>query len=339
MSLSDQIPAQFLNGAVAAASAIRQFDKTLIAAHVNLDGDALGSICACGFILSGLGKEFALYSSSGIPKYLEFLDRPGKVFNTLASLPFRPETAIYLDCNDVARLGSELAAHARDWPSVNIDHHIGGRGLGSQVNFIDKDAAATAQLIAYVALAMGMEPAGNLGLSIALGLMTDTGGFCHGNTTADVFSLCALLSRNGCDMAKLRENLQNSWSIGRVHLWGTLLKRLSLHYEKKISFCYVSLEEMQKYHCSVEDLEGIVDQFRKVHGVKVAVLMREDRPGIQKFSLRSQGDVDVREMAAVLGGGGHKNAAGGMVESSPKEAEVLLLEVIRQNLEKIAHEN
>ena len=335
MSLIENIPFQYRNGSEAAAAAISKFDKTLIAAHVNLDGDALGSICACGFILKKLGKEFVLYSSSGIPHYLDFLDLPGKVYNTLQSLPFTPESAIFLDCNDVARLGHELAQHARDWPSVNIDHHIGGRGLASLVNFIDKDAAAASQLVAYLAMSLDFSLSGKMANAIALGLMTDTGGFCHGNTTGDIFSLCALLVNNGCDFSYIRENLQNSWTLDRIHLWGDLLQKVLLYFDKRIAFCYVSLDEMQKHHCLVEDLEGLVDQFRKIHKVEVAVLLREDKSGFQKFSLRSYGKVDVRAMAAIFGGGGHQNAAGGMIESSPDEAKILLLEVIRQHLEKM----
>lgn len=333
MSFENYIPRQFLSGAEAAAAAIGNLDDTLVATHVNMDGDALGSWCACGEILTSLGRRFALYSSSGVPNYLDFVQLPGKVYQTLEELPFAPKTAIYVDCNDVARLGTELGRHIRNWQSINIDHHIGGRGLGSIVNYIESDAAASAQLVAYVALAMGLKLSGKLAEDIALGLMTDTGGFCHGNTTADVFSLCALLVNNGFNMSGLREHLQNSWTIGRAHLWGRLFGRVRLEFHDRIAFCPVELADLRHYHCSVDDLEGLIDQFRKIRGVDVAVLLREENPQSCKFSLRSQGSVDVRKMAAMLGGGGHQNASGGRIETNLQDSTTLLLEIIRQNLE------
>lgn len=333
MSSPEQIPGNFLAGANAAAAAISDFDKTLVAAHVNLDGDALGSLVACGWILRALDREFVLYSSSGVPRYLEFLNIPGPVYGTLAELPFEPESAIYLDCSDVARLGSELAACAHNYPSVNIDHHIGGRGLGSLVNYIDPTAAATAQLVAYVAMALKLPLKGPLAEAVALGLMTDTGGFCHGNTTADVFSLCAILVSNGCPLTWLREQLQSSWSLNRLRFWGELFERVRLEYEGQIAWCSVTPGDLIKFHCTVDDLEGLVERFRTVRGVKVAALLREESQNRTKFSLRSLNSIDVRQIAAMFGGGGHKNAAGGIIEAPLSEARGLLIEVIRQQLE------
>ena len=39
-------------------------------------------------------------------------------------------------------------------------------------------------------------------------------------------------------------------------------------------------------------------------------MLKEIQPGMLKGSLRSRGDVDVAEIAATFGGGGHRNAAG-----------------------------
>jgi phosphoesterase RecJ-like protein len=45
--------------------------------------------------------------------------------------------------------------------------------------------------------------------------------------------------------------------------------------------------------------------------VEVAVLFRQTAPNEYKISLRSKGRVDLSGLAQTLGGGGHKNAAGG----------------------------
>lgn len=48
-------------------TSLRGLDRVLVAAHVNPDGDALGSMSALGWLLKDMGKEFVLYSPSGVP--------------------------------------------------------------------------------------------------------------------------------------------------------------------------------------------------------------------------------------------------------------------------------
>lgn len=219
-------------------------------------------------------------------------------------------------------------------PSVNIDHHVTDAGLGTLYNFIERGAAATAQLASYVSMCLGLPLEGEMACGIALGLITDTGGFCHGNTNANVFSLCALLVRNGCSISGLREKLQNNWLPGRLHLWGRLLSRVEVVDHGQIAICAVSQEDLEHFHCLPEDLEGLVEWFRRIRGVKVAAMVREDAPDKCKFSLRSHGKVDVRTMAVELGGGGHHNAAGGNIHASLAMARNLLINIIAQHLNK-----
>ena len=49
--------------------------------------------------------------------------------------------------------------------------------------------------------------------------------------------------------------------------------------------------------------------------MRLAIMAREAEPGLIKLSLRSVGDISVRDIAASeFDGGGHKNAAGGIVK-------------------------
>lgn len=328
MPLIDAVPEKWRGDALRVAGAVRGMDRVLIAAHVNLDGDALGSMAAAGYLLGALGRKFALYSPTGLPDTLAFLPLPGKVHTSLAQLPFTPESALFLDCDEAHRLGAELAPRAGDLPSVNIDHHLGGPGMGSIANWVDPGAAATAELMLCLALALEQPLTGPLADSVALGLITDTGGFCHGNTDAEVFELCALLARGGCRIAHLREQLDSGWRMGRLRLWSRLLGRVRLACDERVAICPVFQEDLQECHASREEMEGMVDWFRRIRGVRVAALLREEGPESCKFSLRSRGGVDVRAMAMALGGGGHRNAAGGSIDLPMAAAEAVLLETV-----------
>jgi phosphoesterase RecJ-like protein len=68
----------------------------------------------------------------------------------------------------------------------------------------------------------------------------------------------------------------------------------------------------------------MINYARRIEDVKVAVLIRENSNGRRingneqayHVSLRSDGTVDVAEIAAAYGGGGHVTAAGFNVEST-----------------------
>ena len=333
MQRIDLIPQHFRQGAERMAQAFRDLDQVIVAAHVNPDGDAAGAVAAAGHVLRSMGKEFMLYAQPGLPAYLDFFPMPGVVHTTLEHPPFKPRCAVLLDCGEPERLGRELATRLPELVTINIDHHLGGDGMGSAANWVDPTAAATAQLMAYVALAAELPLTGDLATAIALGIITDTGGFCHGNTSADVLYLTAHMVEHGCDIALLREKLENTWSRGRLTLWGQLLQRASLERRGSVCFCPVHLEDLRKCGALKEDLEGFVEQLRRLRGVHVAAVLREDSPNCCKFSLRSYGSIDVRAAAARLGGGGHRNAAGGTLRADMAVASAQLLAAIAEELD------
>lgn len=333
MQRTELIPQAFRQSAERMAKAMGALDHVIVAAHVNPDGDAAGAVAAACHVLRAMGKEYMVYAQPGLPGYLDFFPMPGVVHTTLQHPPFTPRCAVLLDCGEPDRLGRELAARLPELTTVNIDHHLGGEGMGNAGNWVEPQAAATAQLMAYVALAAGLPLTGDLATAVALGVITDTGGFCHGNTSADVLYLTAHMVEHGCNIAQLREHLENTWSRGRLTLWGQLQQRASLERGGSISFCPVYLEDLRKCGALKEDLEGFVEQLRRLRGVQVAAMLREDGPACCKFSLRSYGSVDVRAAAARLGGGGHRNAAGGTLRAPMEAASAQLLDAIAAELD------
>ena len=249
MPLMTEIPENWREPAARVVASLRGLDRVLVAAHVNPDGDALGSMSALGWLLKAMGKEFVLYSPSGVPEYLSFLSLPCTLLTSLERLPFEPRALVLLDCGEPHRLGDDLATALEDrfaeTAIINIDHHLGSDGMGTVDNWIEPAAAATAQLAAYVCLAAGLRPEGPLGESLALGLVTDTGGFLHGSTTAAVFRLAALLSDSGCDIHKLREKLDNNWSPARMALWARLMQRVEISCDGRAALALARLEDLQ----------------------------------------------------------------------------------------------
>jgi phosphoesterase RecJ-like protein len=179
------VPLAYRDKARFIATALQRLDNVIVAAHANPDGDAVGAMIAAGHILHSIGKKFVLYSGTGLPRALDFLPLPDAVHTSLDNLPFSVKGALLLDCNEPHRLGPELSGRIANFASVNVDHHP-GQGMGTVANWVFPQAAATAQLVAYIALCLALPLSGTLGDAVAIGLISDTGGFFHGNTDADV---------------------------------------------------------------------------------------------------------------------------------------------------------
>lgn len=323
-SFLEYVPDRWRVDALRMAGALRDGDRFVVSGHVNPDGDALGSVAALGHILRFLGKEYALYSATGKDACLDFLPLPGLLRTTVGTLPFRPSVAIIADCGEAGRVGGDLEGLLGDLPVINIDHHLGDP-MPAVARWIEPSAAATAQLVAYVGFALGVPPVGDFAQAIMLGLVTDTGGFLHGNTSAEVLRLTALLVENGCDLHGLREHLENSWSMERLRLWVRALDGIRCARSGGIALCTVTLEDLRRCGARREDCQGIVDQMRRLKGVRMAAFLREDAPDAFKLSMRSRGAANVREVAACFGGGGHRNAAGGLLRMGRKDAEEAVL--------------
>src|SRR3990172_3424254 len=88
-------------------SALKEGRKFLIAAHINPDGDALGSALALSSALSSLGKKTYVYSRDPVPRQYEFLPRHEKVISDLKNVRPAETMLVLVDCNCPERAALE----------------------------------------------------------------------------------------------------------------------------------------------------------------------------------------------------------------------------------------
>ena len=131
---------------------------------------------------------------------------------------------------------------------------------------------------------------------------------------------------------RLREKLENNWSETKLRLWGRLMTETRILEDGKLAAAVVTRALLDEIGASREDTEGFVEQLRRLSGVRVALLLREDEKDgtvVTKASLRSSGADNVRDAAAQFGGGGHKNAAGVTVPLDAEKTLTVMLPYIR----------
>lgn len=281
-----------------------------LACHHHPDGDALGSMLAMHLLCEANGKpSVASWPSPWVvaPHYefLPGLDRcvPPHEF------PAEPEVLVTFDLGQPGRLGDLAPAAERAGEVVVLDHHPDNQRFGTR-NLVDESVAATAVLVRRVAAELGWSLTHDVALCLYVGLVTDTGRFRYPNTTPDVFRLAEELAEHDLPIAGITRELFEKHRFQYVQLLSMALARTELDEELRFVVAWLTAQDLADFDVSFEETEGFIDHVRACQEADVACVLREAPGEGLRVSLRSTGSVDVGELAAVLGGGGHSFMSG-----------------------------
>ena len=109
-----------------------------------------------------------------------------------------------------------------------------------------------------------------------------------------------------------------------------MLSGVEYHDRERVAVLTVPLSLIERFQATETDAEDLSALGAQIEGVDCAVTMRELRPDVWKFSLRTGPRVNATGVCALLGGGGHAAAAGCTVEAPFAEAKGRVLEAIAQ---------
>ncbi len=289
---------------------IRQGKKITILTHRNPDGDAVGSLLALAIVLRAAGKQVRCLLPEGYPLRYDFLFSSGVASFFKAPFTSASEITFVLDCGDLSRAAG-LPEEGRRGRLVNIDHHHGNNLFGD-LNMVDGRASCAGELIERLikVYKLPLTPAAAECLYTAL--LTDTGSFQHVNTTVSVFSLAARLAEAGASPTRVAAMVYLRRSPGEARLLGQVLAAARIEKKGRLVWSVIRRREMSACGIADKDVESedYLAHLRSMAGVKVAVLLREFSSSEVRVSLRGKPGWRVDKLAAALGGGGHKLAAG-----------------------------
>ncbi|MDO7905786.1 bifunctional oligoribonuclease/PAP phosphatase NrnA [Paenibacillus sp. JX-17] len=309
-----------------------EHDDYLIVSHVQPDGDAVSSTLTVGWLLSCLGKKFTMLNEGPIPQRMHFLWHADQIVNMSEQpLDRKFNAVICVDCADFQRVGLTENYFAENAAILNIDHHPTNNGYGS-VNVIKPDAAATAEILFDLLEMMDVPVDQAVATAIYTGLLTDTGGFRYSSTSPKVMAAASRLLGYGVDGPHLAETLLEGMTLSQVKVLKRALDTLALSEDGKVAWVYVTPEDMIATGAANEDLEGIVNYPRNIHGVEVGILFKQINDNAVKVSMRSAGKVDVAALAHAFGGGGHVRAAGCRLDGRLDEIIPRMVEQVRAEL-------
>lgn len=303
--------------------ALEEARSVVLTTHVNADGDGAGSEIAMARWLSGSDVAVTLVNPTPFPDAFSFLldELPASTPNEEAGRDAlaAADLILVLDTSERDRLGAVAEALGQTRVAV-IDHHPDSPDSVGEVVARDPTACATGELVYDLLHGADAEITPAIARALYVALVTDTGSFRFGNTTARAHELTGDLLRSGVDVEAMFRRIFARYTPEGLALLQRALASLEVGEMGRLSWITVRTEDLEQTGATAEDREGLVEYARRLQGVEVAILFREIHGGRTKASLRSNGDVNVAAVAREFGGGGHRQAAGVLLERPVEEA-------------------
>ena len=327
---ADELKAQ-MEGFAQIAALIEEAERIALCAHTSPDGDALGSELAMAQIIRKRWPEkdvvCLLADDAPVPRIYQFLEGADEMVRAVA-YEGEPDLFMALDLSAYNRLCDGEAVLRRARHVAVIDHHPFG-DIAAEASIVRPGAAAAGVIVAEFALYLGIEMTPSIAQSILCAVMTDTGRFQYQNSDAESFKVASLLVDCGASPSDVSLNVYQSFRIQFLHLKSLVMGRICTFEQGRIAYSYATQNDLTRTGADLDESDGLIDVVRSVEGSEVALFLKAIPGGKVRGNLRSKGHYDVSTVARLLGGGGHRAAAGFTYMGSIDEALSSVLPALR----------
>ncbi|HVV72837.1 MAG TPA: DHH family phosphoesterase [Verrucomicrobiae bacterium] len=312
--------------------ALRNNQTFCVVGHVRPDGDCVGSQLGLTLALKGQGKKVVCWNEDCLPQKYEFLD-PDHLFA-------RPKRGMKFDCvvaTDAAsfeRLGTVGACVSDRKLLINIDHHQSNTRYGD-LNWVSAREPSAGELIFRLLKAAKWPITKPIADCLFTAVSTDTGSFQYATTRPGTYHVAGDLVRRGADLAKICDEVYQSYPLSRVRLLKHVYSNFRLTHQDQVAYFWLRKSDFTRSGADSCDSEGLIDHIRAIAPVVVACVFEEIEPELTRISLRSKSDkVNVNQIAAEFGGGGHLAAAGARIPGKPAAVQRRVLAAIKKALDE-----
>ena len=334
-----------------------QSDNVLILPHINPDADAIGSALGLKYIFEKLNKTAFVTCGTALSERLcGFFDIESELDKKyIEQTEFIPDCVVCVDTASPKLLGNYAEEYYSSEQEQNkiylvIDHHYTNQNYG-RYNYIDDTACASGQIIFDIAKALDIEINQKFAGYIYCAVISDSGSFRYSSTTPKTHYIAAELLATGFDFAKLNRLIYQNKSLTQIASERLAYNSLKFYYGGKIASIIITLDLKKQEGLDGVEIEGISEISKSITGVEVGFTMKEkdkdkDDDNSQfydnsdayisefKISLRSNEYINVAEIAADFGGGGHPRAAGCKIDGNVSKVEKLLIDRIEKAFEE-----
>ena len=308
---------------------VRNNSSFLLTTHEGPDGDAIGSSLALASFLRRTGKDVTVYYMDPVPDLYAFLPGADSVLHHIPDKHF--DVAFVLDIGERIRAGKEFCDFSRITTVINLDHHLSCDNF-ADYNIIDSQAAATGILVYRIAKASGYRFDHETALCIYVAVITDTGSFRYSNANREAFSVAGEMIECGVNAWYVAEHLYENQPQKLLELLARCLPTLEVFKAGLAASVTVTLDMYSATGADAELTDGFVNYPRSIRGVEVAIFFRQLEEKKFKIGFRAKGKINVATFSAAMGGGGHHNAAGCIVDGTLDEVKTKIYSIVEDAL-------
>lgn len=304
------------------ADFLREHDNYLIINHRRPDGDAVGSATALCMGLRKLGKTAHVWKNpQTTERFMPYLQG----LETDQLFPDATIVSVDMATEGLLPLNGEIF---RGKTVLSIDHHISNEGYAVYTN-MQHQCAACGELMLDILRELG-DISREMANALYLAVSTDTGCFQYSNVTANTFRIAGELKQLGADTYPINKVMFGTKTIARLRLEAALTEGVEFYAKGAVGITTITNSMMDSIGATEDDVDDISGFARGMEGVEIGVMLRELREGGIKISLRTGENHNASDICALLGGGGHKAAAGATVYGTVQEAKEKILAAIEE---------
>lgn len=312
---------------------IKEHNSILIMTHRNPDFDGMGSALGLQQIINSFKKESYICinnseKNSSLKKSYDLIKENNLYFNTVK------KTNVDNLINDDTLL-IILDTHKKEMTEIPelidkvkniivIDHHIKSKDHINDItlSYINSGLSSTVEFMANYIKYLNKQIDPLFATIMLVGLEIDTNNF-RLKTTDKTYEAAAFLSKLGANNILKQELLQENKEI---YIKRQKLIEKSFMINKNMTLCILDSKIYEN-----KDLAAIAEELLQFENVEASFVIGNISKDIVGISARSIGKINVEEIMAKLGGGGHYTEAATQIkEKTIKEVQELLLNVLKE---------
>ncbi|HUC84271.1 MAG TPA: DHHA1 domain-containing protein, partial [Candidatus Acidoferrales bacterium] len=203
----------------------------------------------------------------------------------------------------------------------------------ADVNWVSPREPSTGELIFKLLKAARWHITQPIADQLFTAVSTDTGSFQYSTTRPGTFHVGAELVTRGADLAKICDEVYQSYPLSRARLLRHVYSTFRLTAENRIAWFWLRQRDFARTGAESDDTEGLIDHIRAIDPVVVACVFEELEPKLTRLSLRSKSAaVNVSEICRQFGGGGHPAAAGARIAGTQLAVQRQVIAAVKRAL-------
>ncbi len=284
----------------------------IVTAHTNADFDALAAMVAASRLYPGAVLVFPGSQEKNLRNF--FIQSAMYMFNFKAAKEIdiaSVQTLVAVDTRQVSRMSH--VAGVFDNPDLVIhafDHHPDSDEDVAYIHGKVLPWGSTAAIITLELRDKGIELTTDEATIIGLGIYEDTGSFTFSSTTVHDLEAAAWLMTQGMDVGLIADLITRDLSAEQISILNQLLEAAQTHEIRGVPVMVTEVTT-EEY---VGDFALLVHKLMDMENIRVLFALGRMHDRVHLVARSRSADVNVGQICASFGGGGHSYAASASIK-------------------------